>query len=71
MHGQDSVDDHGLQPPRGQAHLPTLPLAPAPVDVTYDGTLEHIEAAGMLIDCDFMRYKDDESHQTSVCISVQ
>lgn len=33
------------------------------------GTLEHIESSGMIIDCDFMRYKDQSNHQTSVRIS--
>ena len=37
-------------------------------DVSYDGTLEYIEATGMLLDCDFMQYKDNHSHQTSVRI---
>ncbi|KJA14667.1 hypothetical protein HYPSUDRAFT_208538 [Hypholoma sublateritium FD-334 SS-4] len=29
------------------------------------GTTEHIESAGMLIDCDFMRYCDQDTHLTS------
>ena len=35
-----------------------------PVDHT--GTTEHIESAGMLIDCDFMRNEGQESNMTSV-----
>ena len=61
----DSAPKLGLQ----STHDPVLPLAPAHVDVSYDGTLESIEAAGMLIDCDLMRLKDDERHQISVHIS--
>lgn len=30
------------------------------------GTVEEIEATGMLIDCDFMRYTTQNTHQTSV-----
>jgi hypothetical protein len=71
-HDQDNTDDRnddnsmpklGLQSPYDQTCPPIL------LDVSYDDTLDSIEAAGMLIDYDFMRYKDDESHQTSVCIS--
>jgi len=47
--------------------VPVLRLAP--LDADYNGTFEPIEAAGMLIDCDLMRYKDEQSHQTSVRVS--
>ena len=51
--------------------VPVLRLAPvqAPMDADYNGTFEPIEAAGMLIDYDLMRNKDEQSHQTSVCVS--
>lgn len=75
----NSMPKLGLGSPHGQPGssssivkgVPILPLAPAPapVEAGYNGTLEHIEAAGMLIDCDFMRYKDVGSHQTSVRVS--
>lgn len=34
--------------------------------VDYAGTTEHIEFAGMIIDCDFMRYEGQEINLTSV-----
>lgn len=34
--------------------------------VNHAGTLEFIESSGMLIDCDFMRYIHQDTHQTSV-----
>lgn len=34
--------------------------------VDYKGTTEHIESAGMVIDCDFMRYAGQEINLTSV-----
>ena len=44
--------------------------APAPAQVAEvvdsAGTLEFIESTGMLIDCDFMRYLHQDTHQTSV-----
>lgn len=44
-----------------------VPSAPATtVSANYNGTLEHIEFAGMLIDFDFMRYTKDDIHMTSV-----
>ena len=74
----NSMPKLGLGSPHGQPGpsssiikgVPILPLALAlaPVEAGYNGTLEHIEATGMLIDCDFMRYKDVGSHQTSVCV---
>ncbi|KAF8971030.1 hypothetical protein BDZ97DRAFT_1753385 [Flammula alnicola] len=41
--------------------------APPAVDdmIGHEGTLEPIEAAGMLIDCDFMQYLHQDTHQTS------
>lgn len=73
-HGQDADDREDnsmpmLGLPHDQANPPVLPPASATVSVNYDGTLEPIEAAGMLIDCDFMRYKDNKGHQTSVRVS--
>jgi hypothetical protein len=36
------------------------------VVVDHAGTIEEIEATGMLIDCDFMRYTTQKTHQTSL-----
>ncbi|KJA13689.1 hypothetical protein HYPSUDRAFT_114335, partial [Hypholoma sublateritium FD-334 SS-4] len=33
--------------------------------VNYGGTLEYIESSGMIIDCDFMRFLHQDTHQTS------
>lgn len=44
-----------------------VPASAPSVDVIeYGGTIEPIEAASMLIDCDFMQYTHQGAHQTSV-----
>lgn len=51
-------------------HIQSTTPAPAPARalevVNSAGTLEFIESTGMLIDCDFMRYLYQDTHQTSV-----
>lgn len=51
----------------------SVPAAPPFASASEDGsvadvagTTEHIESAGMLIDCDFMRYCNQDTHLTSV-----
>ncbi|KJA18733.1 hypothetical protein HYPSUDRAFT_115895, partial [Hypholoma sublateritium FD-334 SS-4] len=48
--------------------VPSAVVPSAAVDSphqVYGGTMDHIECSGMLIDCDFMRFQDQPSHQTS------
>ena len=49
-----------------QAPAPALAVDTSTTSVDYGGTSKFIESAGMVIDCDFMRFLGETTHQTSV-----
>ncbi len=55
---------HALSQAPADTSTSTTASPPRKVDV--NGTTEHIECSGMLIDCDFMNFKDRSSNRTSV-----
>ena len=55
-----------ISAPVVQAPAPALAVDTSTTSVDYDGTSEFIESAGMVIDCDFMQFLDDTTHQTLV-----
>jgi hypothetical protein len=55
-----------ISAPVVQAPAPALAVDTSTTSIDYGGTSEFIESAGMLIDCDFMQFLDDTTHQTSV-----
>lgn len=64
-----TITDAAVVPPADSASVvnnSALALPDTNVAVNYNGTLEHIESAGMVIDLDFMRYLTEDTHLTSV-----
>lgn len=58
--------DIDISAPVVQGPTPALVVNTSATTVDYGGTSEFIESAGMVIDCDFMRFLGQTTHQTSV-----
>jgi hypothetical protein len=60
------VQSHDISAPVVEGPATALVVDPSATSVDYGGTSEFIESAGMVIDCDFMRFLGQITHQTSV-----